>query len=174
MKQAFDEIVWTKKFFAPSANLDGQHLQPILYFSLIWNVFESLACNKFASYTNIEKSVQTAVERAKLTDVSKYLPFLNYVNQRYIIGGSLEEMFNRLQMTHLPSREVVTQAFSDPNPGVQVIVHALLLIAQRIRNNLFHGNKNIESLPDQTELFRKTNEFLATYLDDIGQSQVRF
>ena len=52
------------------------------------------------------------------------------------------------------------------------IVYALLLIAHRIRNNLFHGNKGIESLHTQTDLFRVVNRLLATFLEDIQPGQM--
>jgi len=35
-----------KFYFSP--NLNDKQWEPILYFSLIWNLFETNACNKFA------------------------------------------------------------------------------------------------------------------------------
>lgn len=173
MKQKFDEIAWIENFFAPVGNLDYQHLRPILCFSLMWNAFETLICNGMDSPTNIEKSVRSAVEGGHLSETAKYLPFLNYVKQTHLASSSLEDMLDRLQVSER-NRGVIRQAVSSGNPTVEQIVHGLLLIANRIRNNLFHGNevKNIESLPAQTELFHKVNEFLAAYLEDIGRTQI--
>jgi hypothetical protein len=52
-------------------------------------------------------------------------------------------------------------------------VYALLLIAHRVRNNLFHGNKKVESLPRQIDLFHTVNALLATYLEDIENLPAR-
>ena len=51
---------------------------------------------------------------------------------------------------------------------VNNIVYALLLIAHRIRNNLFHGNKGIDSLHTQTELFQVVNRLLSDFIENVG------
>jgi hypothetical protein len=63
-------------------------------------------------------------------------------------------------------RETVRRAFATPAPDSKTLVHALLLLTYRVRNNLFHGEKELYSLPCQTELFNELNSFLATFLEE--------
>jgi hypothetical protein len=55
---------------------------------------------------------------------------------------------------------VLNGTLNDPNN----VVYALLLIAHRIRNNLFHGEKEVAILHAQAELFQAVNSLLASYL----------
>ena len=45
------------------------------------------------------------------------------------------------------------------------IVLALVLVVYRLWNNLYHGEKNVFSLPGQDESFAVANRLLATLLD---------
>ena len=81
--------------------------------------------------------------------------------------GSIEDTFDRILMTNTESQNVVRQALIGEAQDLNNIVYALLLIAHRIRNNLFHGNKRVETLHTQTELFHVINRLLSDYIEDI-------
>lgn len=80
--------------------------------------------------------------------------------------GSIEQAFGHLLMTNTESQTVVKRVLIGEAHDLNNIVYALLLIAHRIRNNLFHGNKRLESLHTQTELFHVVNRLLADYIED--------
>ena len=44
-------------------------------------------------------------------------------------------------------------------------IKAIILIIYRYRNNLFHGEKEIDLLPNQAEGFIRANKFLIACLD---------
>ena len=162
----FDTLDWINHRLAGRAHLDSEQLSPILHFSLIWNLFETVACNRMASPTNIRRSVREAYD-SDVLDVAKYQLYVEYFRERYLRNEPVQNIFTRLVMTNEESRRVVQMALVDGAGNAYDIVYALLLIAHRIRNNLFHGNKRLESLPAQTELFLAVNRLLSDYIEDI-------
>jgi hypothetical protein len=162
----FDALEWIDHYFDGRANVDFDRLRPILCFSLIWNLFETVACHRRANPNTIRRSVDHADQSGRL-DRGKYLQYLDYFRRRYLRNGSLEDAFDRLLMTDPTSQNVVRRAIMGEIQDLNNLVHALLLIAHRIRNNLFHGNKSIENLHTQTELFQIINHLLCDYMDDI-------
>lgn len=167
-----DEIQWINRYFGTSGLLDYDHLRPILCFSLIWNLFET-QCQRHATPSSIRSSVDHADEFGRLSR-SRYDPYLTYFRDRYLSDGETFDMFfDHLLLTHAESQVVVRRALSGDSRDLNNIVYALLLIAHRIRNNLFHGNKDVQSLPQQTELFTTINSLLTTYLEDIENLPIR-
>lgn len=161
----FDAFDWIDRYFARSANLNYEQLRPVLCFSLIWNLFETVACHRSANANSIRRAVDHADQSGRL-DRAKYQDYVDYFKKRYLQNGSIEEVFNRLLMTN-ESRIVVKRVLLDEDHDLNNIVYALLLIAHRIRNNLFHGNKGVQTLHTQTELFCVVNRLLSTFIEDI-------
>lgn len=162
----FDAIEWINRFFQGTASLNFEQLRPILCFSLIWNLFETKACRKKASKTSIRECVDFADESGRLK-IEKYQVYLEFFRERYVINNSVDAAFERLLLRDSDSKEAVRRSLLGESHDTNNIVLGLLLIALRIRNNLFHGNKDVETLPRQTELFVVTNSLLSTFLEDI-------
>lgn len=163
--QDFDAIPWINSHLNGAANLDFEQLKPVLCFALLWNMFESKACGGDANQITIANSIQSA-DGLGLLKIERYESIVAFFKNRYVIGNTLNARFSGLQLTNKAMKivsEVLLENYSDLNN----IVCALLLIAHRIRNNLFHGNKCVESLPDQTDLFIVINLLLSRYLEDI-------
>jgi hypothetical protein len=171
----FDAFAWIQHYFAVYVDLDYDHLRPVLSFSLIWNLFERVTCGTRANTTSIRRAVDDA-HQSEALEQSKYMEYVEYFKARYLQrdklgggelgGGELSGMFGRLMMTDPESRVVVRRVLTGETHDTDNIVYGLVLIAQRIRNNLFHGNKEIGSLPGQTELFCVVNRLLTTFVDD--------
>lgn len=169
-----DEIQWINRYFEASGLLDYDHLKPILCFSLIWNLFETDACHCRANLSSIRRAVNCADQSDRLSH-SRYNGFLIYFRTRYLTKGqTFETFFNALLMTNGESQTVVRRALAGEARDLNNIVYALLLIAHRIRNNLFHGNKAVHTLPQQTELFTAVNSLLTTFLEDIRNLKIRY
>jgi hypothetical protein len=162
----FDALGWVDQYLSGHANLNYDDLRPVLCFSLIWNLFEAVACRRMANRDSIRRAVDHADESGRL-EKSRYLKYVEYFKERYLRSGTLEEMFDRLLMDHQNSQIVVRRVLDGETQDLNNIVYALLLIAHRIRNNLFHGNKGIESLHTQTELFRVVNRLLSDFIEDV-------
>src|SRR6266446_10000687 len=61
-----DELQWIDRYFGADGLFDYNHLKPILCFSLIWNLFETHACDRSASTTSIRRSVDRADTAGRL------------------------------------------------------------------------------------------------------------
>lgn len=166
----FDAITWINGYFRGSVHLDFDHLRPVLCFSLIWNLFETHACRRHATAESIRKSVDHADESRQLRR-EHYECYLSFFRSKYLTPErTIDCFFDHLLLTEPRAQEVVRRALLSESQDLNNHVYALLLIAHRIRNNLFHGNKDVESLPRQIDLFNTVNALLATYLDDIEKS----
>jgi hypothetical protein len=167
----FDAFDWIDRYFAGRARLDYDRLRPVLCFSLIWNLFETVACRRQANPTSIREAVDHAGDSGRLKQAT-YSKYVDYFRERYLHDGDIDHVFAVLFMDHARSKTVVRGVLLGEMHDLNNMVYALLLIAHRIRNNLFHGNKGIETLHTQTDLFRVVNRLLATFLEDIQPGQM--
>jgi len=161
----FNPLVWVNEYTKTDAPIDEASFGPILHFALMWNLFERDACGKEANQINIEKSVQSAFAEGKLS-LDAFQEHLNYFRIRAQSADiTIDHYLDALKLTNTNARNLVrgvlVGTLRDPNN----VVYALLLIAHRIRNNLFHGEKEVAHLHSQVELFRTVNSMLATFLN---------
>jgi hypothetical protein len=161
---AFNPLDWVNEYARPCIPVDADTFEPILHFSLMWNLFEKDICGKDANQTSIEKSVQSAfaAKRLSLTPFEEHLRY--FKTRAHQNGMTIERYLDALKMTNEKARRLTSGVLSgeltDPNNAI----YALLLIAHRIRNNLFHGEKDVAMLHSQVDLFRTVNSLLATYI----------
>jgi hypothetical protein len=140
---AFEPLSWVNEYTQPAMVIDEVAFGPILHFSLMWNLFEKDACGKNASPANIKKAVQALSTAGKLS-IEPFAEHLAYFRDRAQRDGMTIELYlDALKMINAEARQrvggVLSATLSDSNNAV----HALLLIAHRIRNNLFHGEKEV-------------------------------
>lgn len=159
----FDGIDWLNNRFQ-HIDVDFAQLRHVLSFSLLWNLFETKACSRQANPTSIRNSVNRAESEGRLHR-DKYAEYIDYFSNRYLGEGGLG--LDGLGIANNNHRQTVERTLAGELQDLNNIVYALLLIAHRVRNNLFHGNKDIESLDTQTELFHIVNNLLADYIEDI-------
>ena len=167
----FDALAWIDSYFAERAPLDYNQLRPVMCFSLIWNLFETIACRRMATVRSIREAVDHADQSGRL-DRARYMEFVEFFKKRYLHDGNIESAFDRLLMTNTESQIAVRRALIGEAQDLNNIVFAMLLIAHRIRNNLFHGNKGVETIHTQTELFQVVNRMLATFIEDIQPGEL--
>ena len=163
----FDAIAWINSYFSESSPLNFNQLRPVLCFPLLWNLFETQACTLNAHAESIKKSVKFASEAGRLEE-TKYKNYLTFFkNLCPDVDYPADWFFDYLVLKNDESKKAVRRALSEKDWDPNVHIYALLLIAHRIRNNMFHGNKTLASLPEQIDLFDTVNHLLATYLEDI-------
>jgi hypothetical protein len=168
----FDAIDWINGCFHWGDHLKYDELKPVLGFCLLWSLFENNQCDQRANPQAIRRCVDRAYEKSHPSE-SQYERCLEFFRRQYFPNGapskeSLDAFFQNKKEQDM--REIVCKAFGEPPPDPKIIVHALLLLTYRVRNNLFHGEKELFSLPRQAELFNQINSFLATLLDEIRLS----
>ena len=163
----FVAIRWINSYFC--TDLPFSRMKPVLYFSLIWSMFEKDACDCNAHRGSIRSSVDRANQTGRLRR-ERYLELLRYFQERAV---TTEQNVRSYLDTLFPDhpepkvRKAIRVVLQGEAHELKDTVYALLLIAYRIRNNLFHGNKAVPELPPQTDLFVEVNWLLATYLEDL-------
>jgi hypothetical protein len=150
-------------------NLDEKKLSSIFYFTLIWNLFEKELCNTFAHISTHPKA-----EAEKLhSDIDKQTlhAVFAYFKHRYITpDGHTNDLFDSFKFGQnsgdgQPFKEFVRQGLVNSAPSDQEQLQALLYIVFRLRNNLYHGIKDVAKLYEQNENFKQANHLLVACLE---------
>ena len=159
--QEFNVIEWLNAF-TPAGSLDAQ--DSVLHFPRMWNLFEAVACNKHASNTSIE-AVVNALHSDDLLSREDFSYYAEYFRNRYLQDGHENERFDQLKFYKNEDKQFVASALMDETKPTNDLVSALLMIVYRYRNNLFHGEKWLYNLHNQSENFQVANQLLARVLE---------
>jgi hypothetical protein len=144
--------------------LDESRLMSIFYFSLIWNLYEKELCAKNGKIgEHPENHSQTFAEKV---DQNQLIRIFDYFKQRYVLDGQPTDHFNTFEFKSEPIKNEVFGYLSSANPSNKDMLNALLCIAFRLRNNLFHGVKDVEKLYEQNENFRQINLLLMNLIEN--------
>jgi hypothetical protein len=167
---AFDAPTWFGNFTEGAEPIAGDQLQPVLEFTLLWNLFEREIHNRFVRVSGIREHVNQSYER-DLLDGESYQPHVEFFRSRYPEFEEEGYLADRLlpesrKHIHADLRDtrLVQDVLSGKSGDTNNVVYALLFIAYRVRNNLFHGEKDVYTLHLQKDLFSTVNSVLATYL----------
>ena len=172
MPSVFNVIEWLNDFAGLTDSerlLDEETLRPILAFVLMWNLFESSACQRNASRQKIKEVAEYLQEEGiiKREEISE---FLDYFAARYLRNGQENRRFPFLRFRSSSDRQFVRNVLSRPNDFQESeLLTAILMIVYRYRNNLFHGEKWVYSLRDQAENFSIANRVLAWVLESLNE-----
>lgn len=148
--------------------IDETKLTSIFYFSLVWNIFEKECCDKYAEIgfhpRCLSKLLSDKVNMALVDTVFMYF------KNRYVVNAKINSIFNGFQFGRENNDGQVYKDFTrkvliNHNPSNQEKLQALLYIAFRLRNNLFHGIKEVEKLYEQNENFKQINSLLMAIIE---------
>ena len=125
---------------------------------VVWNIFEAkwFKCNFGRNKCNIQ-NIHLASDIVNQT--------LQYLQRRYITNGSTNERFKRLRLRNNDDTTSVQRVLLGQTNNSCDIIKAIIMIIYRYRNNLFHGEKAIASLPIQKDNFIYANKFLIACLE---------
>ena len=147
--------------------IEEKKLKSIFYFSLVWNIFEKECCQKNASIGNHPKKLAEKIN--SIIDSNLLNEIFQYFKNRYIGNGDANDIFNRFDFGREPASETYKQFVKDkllsPEPTNEEKLQSLLYIAFRLRNNLFHGIKNVEELYKQNKNFKQINILLMIIIE---------
>jgi len=150
------------------SEVDEFKLTSIFYFTLIWNLFEKDCCGNDAAIRTHPKTLAEEYSDAlddKLVE-EVYSHFLDrYVENRQITPLFKEFRFGRNVQEGQRYKDFVREVLLSVEACKQKQVEALLYIAFRLRNNLYHGIKDVSKLYEQNENFRKINRLLMSLID---------
>ena len=150
--------------------LDKNVIFTIGEFSLLWNVFER---QFFGTECSLKKILENKDHNYIITDktinISKNL-------REYILENAKNKLFRYLPTTNLLNEKPYTSESNDAKlknscrewlkrNDDYVDIVAVFGILYRIRNNLFHGNKLLNDIQTQHELFEIVINWLSEFLD---------
>lgn len=161
-----EEKLWLEQN-AFYTELDEEKLKSIFYFTLVWNIFEKECCNKFAKIDI--HPMQLSNEYSERIDITLLESIFQYFKDRYIEDSEETEIFRDFKFDRNNNENqykiYVKEILLSESPTTKLKIIALLYIAFRLRNNLFHGEKQVERLYDQNENFKQINNLLMAIID---------
>ena len=154
-KNAFEISQWIDNYLHIS--IDTEEYVEVRNFLILWNIFEAkwFKCNFGRNKSNIQ-NIHLASDIVNQT--------LQYLQRRYITNGSTNERFMKLRLRNNDMTSVLCVLLGRSNNSCDII-KAIIMIIYRYRNNLFHGEKAIASLPIQKDNFIYANKFLIACLE---------
>ena len=129
----------------------------VFNFAMIWNLFEDRCMDNFAQISTVDDFVNTLPSNLNL-DVNI---IFDYFKDRYKVVDNIYNieslLWRRNENTY---RNFVIEKFRDTQCSHQNKIKAVLYIIFRLRNNLFHGEKDIAIINEQKQTFVLVNKFL--------------
>lgn len=150
-------IEWINNKFG--TNFTENDLKNIKDFSLLWNIFENLVCDRNCTINRIEESLNPIEFQ-----IEDFEDHLNYFKERYTADNNTNERFEYLRIVPNARKEFVKQVLLGNDNNTSNKILALAIIVYRYRNNLFHGEKNFMLLNEQEENFSVANQILISIL----------
>ena len=128
-------------------------------FLILWNLFERRLFNmRFSIAEAICKDI-------KVSSVSLNTTF-DYFKKRYVENGRTNSKFDALSFRRNDKKSNVANILCDVPDAMLNKSTAVQIIIYRLRNNLFHGLKDVESLSSNKATFLMVNEFLLSCLEE--------
>jgi len=142
-----------------------QSLIKVGEFSVLWSLFEQRYFHSKADINEIEvfssRVIIDALLQTKIINLQlSARDYLGVVDMD-VVKDRVFSMDNPGSASH---REAIFQYLSLSN---QINLFGCLLFIYRIRNNFFHGLKDISRLDDQKDLFGNINEILSYMIDSV-------
>jgi len=148
-------------FYYPE--IDEQQITSILWFPLIWSLFEDKCCGNNARINTHPRELS---KYTKDLDQNLLLKTWKYFHCRYIENEKPTEIFNSFKFKRGDNKELVkTSLIRNKLSPQKQQVEVLLRIFFRLRNNLLHGEKEVETLYRQNESFTCANKFLLNVIE---------
>lgn len=173
----FNVIDWLNSYFEgqKGKEIKAVELEPVLQFSLLWNMFEAIV---FRGRTGneihkIEESVKELNEAGGIRPRPSFTFALShfrkrYLNENHTVGRRFNSLFD--SRTEAGKRKAKS-ALEDNEQSLDSQICALLIMASRFRNKLFHGGKTVYTLNNQASNFKVVNQILAAYLELLKEAK---
>lgn len=147
--------------------VDEAQLQSIFYFSLIWNIYEKELCGRHASIQT--HPAKNSKEYNNKIDENVLNSVFEFFKTRYISDGQPNSQYATFEFNSNLIKNEVVECLSGSKQSNEEKLKALLSIAFRLRNNLFHGVKVVHKLYEQNENFRQINLLLMALIDSSSR-----
>lgn len=152
-------IPWLEQYAPGFSGLSAAERSLLMDFALLWSLFEGEVLNSAASVNTIDQAVQRW-NQAGLLSPQTFAAAAGYFRERYYAHGAFTYRFDHLHLERSGNPQVVRNVLSGLDSAPESIASALLIIAYRYRNNLFHGEKWAYQLQEQEQNFSHANDML--------------
>jgi hypothetical protein len=164
----FDAELWFKENSRNAPSLKQETIKVVAGFTLLWNLFEDCICDNYAklrAFKNIISNLEYLPKLEKSINES-----LSFYQNRYVEGQNTNYLFEELYFQEREEnwKEHVKAVLKGEIAGIYDKTLALLLVAYRIRNNLFHGLKSVESWDDQAKNISEASRILSIVIEAKG------
>ncbi|EJN6713692.1 hypothetical protein RAL01_004397, partial [Vibrio vulnificus] len=153
---------WINTSLSSDINLNEQTLNLVADFTLIWSIFEAAEDDNSGIINRIAKfSIDAAKDNFDVAIVEAPLEFWT---NRYVTQGEVNYSFSQLNFRKDEEKDLVSSVLLGRETLLAAKIHAVLLIIYRLRNNLFHGIKDIALLNEQCDNFEVAIKYLQSLL----------
>lgn len=149
--------IWMNRRFDAYRSLSSAEKRAIRDFALLWSFFEEIWLGNEASVPRIKREVE--VRLAPNAQMVAFDGALAHFCNRYIHAGNPTPSFAHLRVS-AHDCQFVLDVLSGQTTEPRQVLTALLIIAYRLRNNFFHGEKAAYGYQGQLENFRHANAVL--------------
>jgi len=130
------------------------------------SLLEGTKLNCYCNVSEIRKFINSLEQSGRLADINAD-EYLEYLKQRYYVGGELTSYFQYLYIERSGSPPEVLDALCNASVTQKNKVVGCLVIIFRLRNNLFHGEKWAYNLEGQKTNFIHANKFMCHIMDCV-------
>jgi len=163
-QKKFNSLNWYKRT-VKNKKINRKNSKSLLGFLLIWSALENLYFENDNHRTPMADRLFELGKRAnEITQQSEYLSFIHHFQERYFgANQDGERLFYNLFLG-TQYEELVRNVVRDCKP-TENIIPALLLIANRYRNNFIHGRKEPIKVHEYEKQFNILNQFLSKFIE---------
>lgn len=171
MIEKFDEIDWLAGFLLNAGDLKGEGLERVRNFVFLWNLFEDSSMQRDATITKMKQLVDQ-INGISPINTAELSEFVDYFAQRYFDPTgqspySLNGLKFRNNANDQAAKAEVEAVLRKNEQNADMILKALLIITYRLRNNLFHGEKQLVGIDGQVSNFIVANNILKLILEKM-------
>lgn len=161
-----NENEWLQDFLKVDFNSPAlTEIENVKNFALLWNLFERYFCNKFATLNKIQTNIKQLNKYNYSFPENIYNECYAYYKTRYLTDEKTNELFENLFLGRDERhKQILKSTLENPDSIMKEKILACLIIIYRLRNNLFHGSKNIARLNYQNENFKIANQVIMSFL----------
>jgi hypothetical protein len=147
----FDAASWIAQNTLGGARLEPEATSAVANFTMMWNLFEGIFCRNYASARQFESLAAVLSEPVAPDVMNSIDDCVAFWTSRYRTPEGFGDRFFGLHFRNNDRRIVVEEVLLGQRKSLSDKAFALMLIVYRLRNNLFHGIKTLETLNDQID-----------------------
>ena len=159
-KKDINQLAWINEYL--HLRIRKKNIKSTLMFILYWNILEHLVCDDNFNINSIRQKI--SIKRLSQID---FIEYYTHFRHRYVSNGVVTRQFDLLMFRSENDKQYVKNCFQNNNPTDEEAISSLFLVIQRLRNNIFHGLKEIEVLEVQEPNFKNANAAIVTFLELI-------